>query len=217
MVTTEADAVGGKNTPGVSSGVTSGEQADINQLTGLASQQQSNANQLFNLAEPGLQQATSFYQTLASGDPFAISRAISPAAQQITQASQGATQNIMNNAPAGGEKNLALEQVQGQAGAQIGNVASQGYLGSFNALGGLSGQGIGESQGASGQALSGISSAISGYGQLGQQQLASQELQLQSKGQTLGAFSGLAGDAASLGGSAMTSGATKGLTAALAA
>jgi len=74
-------------------------------LVKIAQGQAKNAEQLYQLTEPGLATAENFYETLASGDPGAIMRAISPAAQQVNEASVGAKSNIMANAPSGGEKN----------------------------------------------------------------------------------------------------------------
>jgi hypothetical protein len=142
------------------------------------------------MAMPGYAAATDFYTALSSGDPYAIARATAPANQAITAASTGAKQNILSNAPAGGEKNLALENVDVSQGAQVGKTASQGYLNSFNALGQLSQQGISASQGASGQAMSGYGAATQGFGQVSEQAL-------QQKGQTLGAYGGLLSTAVS--------------------
>jgi len=177
---------------GLSSSVTGGIQQDASALTALAQQQGANANTLFNLTEPGMATAENFYQVLASGDPTAIACAIAPATQQISQATAGAKQNIMTNAPAGGEKNLALEQADVSQGAQVGQAATGSYLNSFNALSQLAGQGIGESTAAAGTAISGYSAANQGLGQLGQ-------LQIAQKGAQLGALTSLGGDAATLG------------------
>lgn len=161
-----------------------------NQLTSLLQQQGGESQQLFNLAFPGMQQATDFYQSLASGDPGKIAQVIAPAAQQITQATAGAKQNIIQNAPAGGEKNLAIEQTSVNQGAQIGSLASQGYTGSFNALAQLGGQGVGLGQGAANTAISAGNSANSAYSGLIQEHM-------QQKGATLGTFGALGGDVAS--------------------
>ena len=113
---------------GLSSSVTGGIQQDASALTALAQQQGANANTLFNLTEPGMATAENFYQVLASGDPTAIARAIAPATQQISQATAGAKQNIMTNAPAGGEKNLALEQADVSQGAQVGQEIGRAHV-----------------------------------------------------------------------------------------
>lgn len=165
---------------------------DANALTGIAQQQSQNSSQLFNASFPGFNKAEDFYSSLASGDPAAISRAIAPATQQINQATTSAKANIMNNSPNGGEKNLALEQADVSQGAQVGNTASQGYLNSFNALAQLSGQGVGESTGAAGTAISGLNSAGSLQGSVVNQNI-------QEKGAQLGALTGLGSDAAELG------------------
>lgn len=185
---------------GVSSDVTSGEQSAINALVGIAGKQQNEASQLFSLGLPAETAATNYYETLASGDPAAIARATAPAAQQINQATTSANQNILQNAPAGGEKNLAIEQNQVNQGAEIGKVASQGYLGSFGALGQLGSQTTGQSAQAVSQALSGLGAGLSGYGQVGNQQLQSQQLQVQEKGEQLGFWGSLAGAGGQAGG-----------------
>lgn len=160
------------------------------QLKSLMGQQQGESSQLFNLAFPGMQQATDFYSSLASGDPGKIAQVIAPATQQITQATAGAKQNIMNNAPAGGEKNLALEQTDVNQGAQVGALASQGYTGSFNALASMGQGGVGLGQGAASTAISAGSQAGSAYSNLIQEHM-------QQKGSTLGMFGTLGQDAAS--------------------
>lgn len=165
--------------------------ADADQLTSLAKQQQGQSTQLFNQSMPGFGSAESFYSSLASGDPTQIARAISPATQQISAATTGAKQNIMQNDPSGGEKNLALDQANLNQGAQVGSTASQGYLNSFNALAKLAGQGIGQSQSGANSAISGFGSSISGNN-------ASAQLGIQQKGATLGALGGLASDATGL-------------------
>ena len=162
----------------------------MDQLKSLSQQQQGESSQLFNLAFPGMQQSENFYSTLASGDPGKIAALLAPASQQITQAATGAKQNIIANAPAGGEKNLALEQVDVNRGAQIGSLASQGYLSSFNALASLGQSGVGLGQGAAGTAISSAGEA---------NQIGSNLIQehMQQKGSTLGMFGTLGQDAAS--------------------
>lgn len=163
-----------------------GEQSDAGQLSSLATQSAGQSQSLYNLAFPGMQQAESMQQTLASGDPYAIAQAISPATQQVAQATQGAQQNIMQNAPDGGEKNLALEQSNLQQGAQVGNLASQGYLNSFNNLAQMGQAGVNASQGAMSNATGSLNSANSAFNSLG-------TMGGQEKGATLGAIGGLMG------------------------
>lgn len=190
--------MGKGSTPGPSQQVTAGETADQNALASLIGQQTQQSNQLFNLSEPGLVQAENFYQTLASGDPGSIMRATAPEAQQTAQATSGARANIMANDPAGGEKNLALEQTDINRGAQIASTASGASLGANNALGQLAGQGIGESQQGASLASSAAGQSLSGWNSLGGLQLQGQQLQMEQKGQELGAFGSLAGDATML-------------------
>lgn len=164
----------------------SGVQGDASQLSSLATQSAGQSQSLFNLAFPGMQQAESMQQTLASGDPYAIAQAVAPATQQVAQATQGAQQNIMQNAPDGGEKNLALEQSSLQQGAQDGNLASQGYLNSFNNLAQMGQSGVNASQGAMSNATGSLNSANSAFSSLG-------NMGAQEKGATLSALGGLTG------------------------
>src|ERR1700722_13786783 len=110
--------------PGPSAAVTSGEAQDQTALAALVNQQTQQSQSLFDLAAPGLAQTEQYNESLASGQPGSVMRAIAPQAQQIAQATTGAKANIMANDPAGGEKNLALEQADANRGAQIGNLAS---------------------------------------------------------------------------------------------
>lgn len=178
---------------GISSDVQQGMLSNETALVGLAQQQSKNAQQLYNLTEPGLATAENFYSTLSTGDPGAIARATAPAVQQITEATNSAKKNIMDNAPAGGEKNLALEQADVARGAEVGKAASGSYLNSFNALAQLAGQGVGESISAAGTGISGYNAASNTLSSLGGMQLQSQQIQAQEKGATLGALGSLGG------------------------
>lgn len=177
---------------GLSDSVQQGELANSTALTQIAQQQAQQGSQLFQEANPGFQSAENFYGTLSTGDPYAIARATAPAAAQIAQATAGAKQNILNTAPAGGEKNLALENADVSQGAQVGKVTSDSFLNSFNALASLAGQGTGESISSAGTAISGYNSANQGLNVLGQQQI-------QQKGAQLGALTSLGSDAATVG------------------
>jgi hypothetical protein len=153
----------GGTAKGQSQQATAGELANSTALTSIAQDANARSGQLFNTSFPGFQSAENFEQTLSSGDPYAIARAVAPADQQITAATTGARQNILNNSPAGGEKNLALEQTAVNQGAQTGAVASQGYLNSFNSLAQLAGSGIGLGNSATNSAISGLGTANSGF------------------------------------------------------
>ena len=177
---------------GLSSDVQSGMLQNQNALVQLAQQQASRSGQLFNATFPGLQSAEQFYGSLASGSPYAISTATAPAVAQIAAATQGAKQNILNNAPAGGEKNLAIEQADVNQGAEVGKTATSAFLGAPNALASLAGQGVGESISSAGTAIGGYNSANNALGNLG-------NLQIQQKGAQLGALTSLGSDAATLG------------------
>ena len=182
--------MGGK---GLSDSVQQGMLSNQSALVQIAQQQAANSEQLYGVTEPGLATAENFYQDLATGDPSAIMRAISPAAQQVSSAATGAKQQILQNAPAGGEKNLALEMVDVNKGAKIGDIASSSFLNAPNALAQLAGQGVGESISAAGTGISGYGTANQGLGQLGQ-------LQVEQKGAQLGALSSIVGTAGTLAG-----------------
>ena len=177
---------------GLDPSVQAGELANSTALTQIAQAQEKQSQQLFSEANPGFLQSEGFFGSLATGSPSAIATAISPATQQIAKSTAGAKQNIMNNAPSGGEKNLALQQADVSQGAQVGQAATGSFLNSFSALGQLAGQGTGESISGAGTAISGYSSANQGLNALGQQQI-------QQKGAQLGALTSLGSDAATVG------------------
>lgn len=183
----------GKGSGGLSNQVTSGLQSNENALVALANQQNARSSQLFNATFPGLNTAEQFYGSLATGSPYAISTATAPAVAQIAAATQGTKKNILENAPAGGEKNLAIEQADVGQGGQVGQVATGAFLNAPNALASLAGQGVGESISSAGTALSGLSSASQTIGSLGQLQMEQYQNQMQAKGSTLGALSSLGG------------------------
>lgn len=165
--------MGGKS--GVDSSVSKAE-------VGIAKQEMGNAQKLFDSSYPGFQEAESYYQQLASGDPAAIGRAIAPATEQINAQAQGTKERISQDMPRGGEKNLALAENEINKGAQIGKAATQGYLSSFQNLAGLAGQGVGQS------------SQL--YGQAGSQYSTIANQQAEGKSQQLGFYTALAGTAA---------------------
>jgi hypothetical protein len=184
-------------------------------LVNIAQGQAQNATQLYGLTEPGLVTAEQQYESLASGDPAAIARVLAPTAQAASSAAAGAKSNIMANAPAGGEKSLALESVDAGRAAQIAQTTSAATTGAPNALATLAGQGIGEGISSAGTGISGLSTASQSAGQLGSLQLQSQQIQAEEKGNVLGSVSSLAGSGMQLGGSLASSGATSDLAAAM--
>jgi len=141
---------------------------------------------LFNLALPGLEQAETYYSKVASGDPAALARANAPAIQQITEQSNAAKKNILQDNPRGGERNLALEEADITKGAQISNLTTGSYLGSFGSLAGLGGQNVSQGTAATGVGLQGMNAAANQYGNL--QQLANEQ-----KSTQLGFWSSMAG------------------------
>jgi hypothetical protein len=192
--------MGGKGGSNMDPEVQKGMLANQTGLEQIAQEQEKNSQQLYNLTEPGLVSSENFYQTLQSGDPGAIMRAIAPTAQASNEAAAGAKANIMANSPAGGEKNLALESVDINRGAQIASTASGASMGANNALAQLAGQGVGESISASSGATGAYSAGSQTLSSLGSLNIQDQQLNMQKKGQTLGAVGGLMGDATSVAG-----------------
>jgi hypothetical protein len=146
---------------------------------------------LFNLALPGLEQSESYYGKLASGDPNALARANAPAIQQIGAASDSAKKSIVQDNPRGGERNLALEEADITKGAQVSQLTTGSYTGSFGSLAGLGGQNVSQGTAATGTGLQGMNAAANQYGQL-------QQINNEQKATQLGFMSSLAGAGASI-------------------
>lgn len=144
---------------------------------------------LFNMALPGLEQSESYYGKLASGDPMALARANAPAIQSITANANSAKKNIMQDAPRGGERNLALEEGDLSTGAQISQLTTGSYTGAFGSLAGLGGQNVSQGTAATGTGLQGMNAAANQYGQL-------QQLNNEQKATSLGFASSLLGTGA---------------------
>lgn len=148
---------------------------------------------LFNLGLPGLEQSESYYGKLASGDPAALARANAPAIQGITQSSDAAKKNIIQDNPRGGERNLALEEADISKGSQISSLTTGSYTGAFGSLAGLGGQNISQGTSATATGLQGMNAAANQYGQL-------QQLQSEQKATQLGFITSLAGSGAEVAG-----------------
>jgi hypothetical protein len=198
---------GGKGSSGVSPAVQNSELDANSALTQIAQSQNQRGGQLFDASFPGFEKAENFYSTLSTGDPYAISRAIAPAAQQITQAADASKAQILRTGAPGGEKNLAIENVDVNRGAQIGSTASSGYLNSFNALAQLAGQGVNQSISSVGTGIGAYQAGTQAIGQLGNQQLQAQQLNAEEKGSTFGSLAGLGGSVAGAAGEAGSFGA----------
>lgn len=162
--------------------------ADVMASTGEQSAKQ--GSKLFDLALPGLQKAESYYGKLSSGDPAALARANAPAIQQVTGESNKAKQNIMQDAPRGGSRDLALAEADINKGAQISNLTTGSYLSSFPSMAQLSGQNVSQGTAATGTGLQGMNASANQYGQL-------QQLNNEQKATQLGSISSLVGSAAS--------------------
>jgi hypothetical protein len=160
-------------------------QANETALTQIATESAQEGQQLYNLTEPGLARSEDYYTALSSGDPAAIMQAIAPGAQQVNAASQGAKKNILASPGGGGEKNLALEQVDVNKGAQIGEMAGGAYTGSFGALAKLGTSGVGESLQATGTGVSAYGAANSDATSIGNLSLEDAQVQMEQKGQSL--------------------------------
>jgi hypothetical protein len=162
-------------------------------LTATGAQSAQEGSTLFNLALPGLQQATSYYGKLASGDPNALARANAPAIQQITGQSNEQLKNIMQNAPRGGARDLALSEADLSKGAQISNLTTGSYTNAFGSLAGLGGQNVSQGNQATSSGLQGLNAAANQYGNL-------QQLNNEQKATSLGFASSLAGAGAGIAG-----------------
>ena len=182
---------GSQSNSNLNPAVSQGLLADATALTQIAEQQNQEGQQLYNLTEPGLAKAENFYTALSSGDPAAIMQVIAPGAQAVNQASQGAKKNILETPGGGGEKNLALENVDVSRASDVGKMAGGAYTGSFNALGQLAGQGIGESLAATGQGISATATGSTSLLGLGGLNLNDAQLQMEQKGQQLGIYGSL--------------------------
>jgi len=176
---------------GISQSTQDAEIGIAQQQTDIAQSANQRAGQLFQASFPGFEQSEQYYQQLASGDPAAIARAIAPATQQINEQADASKKRIEQDAPRGGTKNLALEENDINKGAQVGNLATQSYLGSFQNLAGLAGQGVGESTSQTGTAINGLSAAGNQYSNVANQEA-------EGKASQLGFISSLAGSGASL-------------------
>lgn len=173
--------------PQVEQGMLTNEAA----LANAASFETDLSRRMFNLAYPGLQTAENYYSDIATGDPGAIARATAPAAQQITQATEGAQKNILQTMPSGGEKTLALEQADVSRGAQIGGIAAQSYLQAPQALASLAGMAIPQSTAMAGTGISGFGQAGQTLSSLGSMQIQEQQVQMEQKGQMMGGLGSL--------------------------
>lgn len=90
-----------------------------------------------NIALPGLKSSTDYWTSILKGGPQAQA-AVAPYAQQINANAATTTQNIENNLPAGGEKNLALARVPAQTAGQVASLYAGMQPAAAGALGGLS-------------------------------------------------------------------------------
>lgn len=157
-----------------------------NTMAATGQQSAKEGSTLFNLALPGLEQSESYYTKLASGDPAALSRANAPAIQEIGSKSDSAKKNIIADTPRGGERNLALQEADITKGAQVSNLTTGSYVGSFGSLAGLGGQNVSQGNAATSTGLQGMNAAANQYGQL-------QQIDSEQKATQLGFITSLAG------------------------
>ena len=163
------------------------------QMSATAAQSAQEGATLFNLGLPGLEKASSYYGKLASGDPNALARANAPAIQSITGQSDQQLKNIMQNAPRGGARDLAISDADLSKGAQISNLTTGSYTNAFPSLASLGGQNVGQGNSATSTGIQGLNAAANQYGNL-------QELNNQQKSTSLGFLGSLAGAGASIAG-----------------
>jgi hypothetical protein len=130
-----------------------------------------------------------FYRQLASGDPGAIQRLTAPATEKIAANYNSAIQNISQNMPRGGAKDLAVEEAQISKSGAIGSTEAQAYLGAFPALASLAGQGVGLS-------INEVTQALAGFQGASSSNQASAQMEGAGKAQTLAFLGALGGDAA---------------------
>ena len=162
-------------------------------MSATAKQSAEEGGTLFNMALPGLEKSETYYGKLASGDSQALATANAPAIQQITEKSNESKKNIMQDNPRGGERTLALEEGDISKGAQLSNLATGSYVGSFGSLASLGGQNVSQGNAATATGLQGMNAAANQYGNL-------QQLNNSQKATSLGAITGLAGSAAAFAG-----------------
>lgn len=163
------------------------------QMAATGATQTAEGSQLFNMALPGLEQSEAYYGKLSSGDPNALARANAPAIQALTQSTDSAKKNIVQDQPRGGERNLALEEADLSKGAQIGQLETGSYTSSFGSLAGLGGQNVGQGTSAQSSGLQGMNAAANQYGQM-------QEINAQNKAQTMGFYGSMGGSLLEAGG-----------------
>lgn len=155
----------------------------------LAEKQDARAGKLFDKTEPGLETAVDHYTKLASGDPNTIFKEVAPGAQQISQKFDSAKQQISDNAPRGGAKDLAMEEADISKAGAVGNLVNTSYTSAFPALANLAGKGIGLSINEVGQAISAFGGASNTVANQANQQEA-------GKAASMGFLASLGGDAA---------------------
>jgi hypothetical protein len=148
------------------------------------------SQQLFNTTFPGIQSAENYYKLLSSGDPNSIFKATAPAAENIAAQKQSVLNQINQNMPRGGAKDLAEAQATSQSGSQIGNLFTQAYTSSFPALANLGTSGVGLSVNELANSISGLGQASQTLSSLGGEQSA-------GKAATLGFLGSLGGAGAS--------------------
>lgn len=171
-------------------------QSIAQQMVATGKQQDTEGAQLFNMALPGLEASESYYGKLAGGDPNALARANAPAIQGITQATNSAKQNIVQNNTRGGERNLALEEADLSKGAQIGNLTTQSYTNAFGNMAQLGGQNVGQGTAATSAGTQALNAGASQYGNL-------LNINAQDKASTMGFLGSLAGAGGEIGAAAV--------------
>jgi len=159
------------------------------QQTAQGAQNQAESAQVFNQSFPWLTQAGNYYQTLASGNPQALSTATAPVAENVAATTNAAENQIKTLTPRGGAQDTSIANLEANKVATIGQATNQAYTSAPAALAALSGQGLGLSINEMSNAIAGLGQASSTLGTVGNEQAA-------GKASTLGFIGALSGSAA---------------------
>lgn len=113
-----------------------------------------------------MQPSIDFYNAILSGDPTAMTAALSPTASALSTVESGALGTASGGMPAGGYRAATMAGLPQAEAAQVGNAALQLQPAAAAALGQLGNEqaGIGATQAGIGQGVSGTGLGVSGVG-----------------------------------------------------
>lgn len=127
-----------------------------NSLTDIAKNQAALGQQYAGIGLPALQNSSNYWNAILKGGPQA-QQAVGPSAGLLGQQYAGAQQGILSSLPAGGERNLAMANLQAQKAQQVGQLYQGLQPTAAQAL-----AGIGTGAGQTGAATTGAGSFL-GY------------------------------------------------------